>query len=104
MGRQHGRIVQAWYDGEYLVVRKSRLIELTDPAINPFSDFIRFAANKPVGETRHLPAATKGTIPIYADPEAQDSAESTQHPRVHAKRVSHRQRGSCSQSLSSGAE
>ena len=38
MGWQHGRIVQAWYDGENLLVRKSRLIELTDTTTNPFSD------------------------------------------------------------------
>lgn len=32
MGWQHGRIIQAWYDGENLPVRKSRLIELADTA------------------------------------------------------------------------
>lgn len=54
-GAKHGRILQAFYDGEGLMVRKSKLIDLTDPSTRPFDVFARFAASKPVGDTHAFP-------------------------------------------------
>lgn len=51
-GAKHGRILQAFYDGKNLVIRKSKLIDLTDLSSRPFDVFVRFAASKPVGNTR----------------------------------------------------
>lgn len=54
-GKEQGRIVQAFWNGESLIVRKSKLLDLFDPSVRAFEIFARFAASKPVGNTDDLP-------------------------------------------------
>lgn len=54
-GKEQGRIVQAFWNGESLIVRKSKLLDLLDPSVSAFEIFARFAASKPVGNTDDLP-------------------------------------------------
>lgn len=55
-GPRHGRIIQAFHDGMGLMIRKSKLINLLDTFTRPFDIFARFAASKPVGNTRSVPS------------------------------------------------
>lgn len=54
MGRR-ARIIQAYYDGTDLILCKSCLFEFRDAATAPVDLFIRYIANKPIGETQPLP-------------------------------------------------
>lgn len=48
MGPHYGRVLQAYYDDGYLVLRKSRLYEFSVSGMAPFDLFVRYAACKPM--------------------------------------------------------
>lgn len=54
MGRQ-ARIIQSYYDGQELVIRKSQFFAFRDSTTAPMDLLVRYVANKPVGQTRRFP-------------------------------------------------
>lgn len=59
MGRQ-ARIIQAYHDGQELVIRKSQLFTFQDSTTNPMNLLARYVANRPVGETQQFPPRILG--------------------------------------------
>lgn len=59
MGRQV-RMIQAYYDGQELVIRKSQFLAFRDSATAPMDLLARYVANKPVGQTRRFPQQILG--------------------------------------------
>lgn len=57
MGEHNGRILQAHFDGEELVVRKLQLCDFStkEKAQDNIQLFLRYMASEPVGDTRSLP-------------------------------------------------
>lgn len=58
MGPQHGRILQAYFDGEELVIYKSVLYDFTRRKNAPVNLFIQHLANTAVGEIKSFPTAS----------------------------------------------
>lgn len=52
---EYGRVIQAYYDGQDLVIRKSRLFSFRNSTITTLDLFVRYVANTPVGDTQRLP-------------------------------------------------
>lgn len=49
MGRQHGRIIQALYDGNNLSIQYSQLWSFENEETAPVELFLRYNISKPVG-------------------------------------------------------
>ncbi|KAI9926151.1 hypothetical protein MW887_004614 [Aspergillus wentii] len=56
---QHGRIIQAYHDGNNLALRKSKLFEFFNAETSPIDLFSRFTISKRVGNTGELPEIVK---------------------------------------------
>ncbi|KAF3406501.1 hypothetical protein DPV78_001688 [Talaromyces pinophilus] len=52
---EYGRVIQAYYDGQDLVIRKSRLLSFRNSPATTLGLFVRHVANTPVGDTQRLP-------------------------------------------------
>jgi hypothetical protein len=48
----HAKIIEAYHDGEKLIVRQSRLFEFDNYETAPIDLFVRYMASKAVGNTR----------------------------------------------------
>ena len=55
MNHYHGRIIQGYYDGHEVVLRKSKLFDFSNAETAPFELFVRHLASAPVGDTEKLP-------------------------------------------------
>ena len=55
MNHCRGRIIQGYYDGHEVVLRKSKLFDFSDAKTAPFELFVRHLASTPVGDTEKLP-------------------------------------------------
>ncbi|KAJ5514621.1 hypothetical protein N7463_004173 [Penicillium fimorum] len=66
MGGQHGRIIQALFDGENLVLQYSQLWSFEDENTAPVELFIRYNISRPVGlESLDMgPGPKDGTLPL----------------------------------------
>lgn len=52
---EYGRVIQAYHDGQNLVIQKSRLISFRAFTATSMDLFVRHVANTPVGDTQRLP-------------------------------------------------
>ena len=55
MNHCRGRIIQGYYDGHEVVLRKSKLFDFSNPKTAPFELFVRHLASAPAGDTETLP-------------------------------------------------
>ena len=55
MNHCRGRIIQGYYDGHEVVLRKSKLFDFSNAETAPFDLFVRHLASAPVGDTEKLP-------------------------------------------------
>ena len=56
MGHLHGRILQAYYDGNAVIIRKTKLYHfLPENARDLLSLFVQQMANTPIGPTKGMP-------------------------------------------------
>lgn len=55
MNHCRGRIIQGYYDGHEVVLRKSKLFDFSNAKTAPFELFVRHLASAPVGDTEKLP-------------------------------------------------
>lgn len=59
MGHLHGRILQAYYDGTSVVIRKTKLYHfLPEDARGLLNLFVQQMANTPIGNTKGVPAVS----------------------------------------------
>ena len=59
MGHLHGRILQAYYDGTSVVIRKTKLYHfLPENARDLLNLFVQQMANTPIGNTKGVPAVS----------------------------------------------
>lgn len=58
MDPTRGRILQAYHDGDELVLQKSKLFDFSSVKTAPFELFMRHLSCKPVGNTEQFPATS----------------------------------------------
>lgn len=59
MGHLHGRILQAYYDGTFVVIRKTKLYHfLPEDARDLLNLFVQQLENTPIGNTKGVPAVS----------------------------------------------
>ncbi|PYI09171.1 hypothetical protein BO78DRAFT_384526 [Aspergillus sclerotiicarbonarius CBS 121057] len=50
-----GRILQAYWDGQYVVIRQSPFYALNTKDISTYNIFVRYMANIPIGDAKEIP-------------------------------------------------
>lgn len=57
MGPDQARVLQAYFDGQKLILHKTKLYSFTDKSKAPIDLFLCLLMNVPVGDTKVLPAS-----------------------------------------------
>ncbi|KAE8153236.1 hypothetical protein BDV25DRAFT_38974 [Aspergillus avenaceus] len=58
IAHKHGRILQAHWNGQDVIIRQSPLYDLNTTDMAIYDTFVRYMANKPIGDTVSIPRAT----------------------------------------------
>lgn len=82
---EYGRVIQAYYDGQDLVIRKSRLFSFRNSPATTLGLFVRHVANTPVGDTTTPEADTKAAERLYSELKCRDRCPSRESKDIHQR-------------------
>lgn len=82
---EYGRVIQAYYDGQCFVIRKSRLFSFGNSTITALDLFVRYVANTPIGNTKRLPKQIS-TQPNCSEVDSNVETDiRKEHIKIHTK-------------------
>lgn len=80
---EYGRVIQAYYDGQRFVIRKSRLFSFRNSTITTLDLFVRYVANTPIGNTKGL-LKQISTQPNCSEVDSNVETDiRKEHPKIH---------------------